>query len=362
MMTSQLTFWCKPISLAVFCAFLSGAANANADWPSHGDLLERGMPLPTGELSRLLEGNTAVVVFTAGAAAFGRVFSCGGDASILFEFIPPATSSAADPHKIFCEIVDSSICFGREGGDWRHCLAVRRVSDSEILFTGMLPSGPGGISDDEFTDLRESNAHVLGILPTDVRTFESPEGEIEFGPVAFSLPADPVFVLHAGAGLPLGLTFGEGRYGGIVVETRILGWPDAMAQNPAAQEPQPSDPDRAGTELAEWEERYRSRRLGNYMGDEQVASLYESTWLDFPAGPCVRIREHISIVPDTEESSPALPRSASLRQTCISPSSGAFLMVSADLKDPDNADELAAFEEVAGSILGSLRLGFEQPE
>lgn len=45
----------------------------------------------------------------------------------------------------------------------------------------------------------------------DARRLENPTGEIDFGPVAFSLPTTPKFTLREGDGFPLSLKFGKGQ-------------------------------------------------------------------------------------------------------------------------------------------------------
>lgn len=72
----------------VTIACIAGSAFAEDEWPKHGDVLDRGQELPSHELSDLLTSRTAVIVLLLPGPVIGRVFSCEGDQSVLFEFIP----------------------------------------------------------------------------------------------------------------------------------------------------------------------------------------------------------------------------------------------------------------------------------
>ena len=218
------------------------------------------------------------------------------------------------------------------------------------------------IPQDEADLLKATPAIRLGTMPVRPEALLNAEGLIDFGPVAFTLPKGAGLVLRQGSGFPLGLQFGETAYAGFRVNTEIIGWPDANSLPTAARVPDASDYKAARSQVARWEADYRARDLGGVMGSGYKLTRYEATPLELPGGPCIRIREDIGVVQSDEgwRVSPSL--TAYLRQACITPTGGAFLVVTAAVNEPANDDAVAAFEASSRAILDSLRLGFAPAE
>ena len=190
----------------------------------------------------------------------------------------------------------------------------------------------------------------------DARRLENPTGEIDFGPVAISLPAQPSFTLRGANGFPLSLKFGNGQKGGFLVNTQIVGWPDQTTMRFDPRDPEPDDQQQIDAQLAEWEEDY-----SNSESDED-RSVYETTRLDLPGGTCIRVREHIKGTEQTDGPEPALPEKAYFQQICVAPSVSAFFLITAELRRPESPEDVAEFEATSRRILDSLRLGFATNE
>lgn len=341
-------------------ACLAGTADAQGDWPRVGYLLDEGAPLPEAKLAELLEGKTGILVLQVISMATGRIFSCEGVDSASYGFVPPSNDLAVDARTEPCEVEGSSICF--DDPDLRFCVAVRRLPDYGLLFAGLRPDFLAfGETDIEY--LRADPAQVLGIVPIDAHRLENPAGEIDFGPVAFSLPAKPAFTLRAGNGFRLGLEFGEGPEDGLRVNTQIIGWPDAtsLLSDPRGQ--MPEDQHQIDALLADWEENYRNRDLAEIYRDDDIRiSVYEATQLDLSGGTCIRIREHITSAENTDGPEPKLPETAYFQQVCVTPTGGAHFLITAVLERPESLEDITDFESTSLEILDSLRLGFAPEE
>ncbi len=338
-------------------ACLAGTAHAQEDWPTVGDLLDDGIPLADGELVELLDGKTGIHVLQFTSALFGRIFMCEGLNSPSFGFTPPASSWPVDGGSEPCDIEGSSICSSDPDG--RFCIVIRRLPGYGLLFAGIQPDSLGygdDLDEESNDDLRANYAQVLGIIPMDARRLENPTGEIDFGPVAISLPAEPSFTLREANGFPLSLKFGKGPIRGFRVNTQILGWPDQTSMRFDPRDPEPDDQEQIDALLAEWEEDYRNR------ASDDDRSVYETMHLDLPGGTCIRIREHFKTVEQTDGVEPGLPGTAYFQQVCVAPSVSAFVLVTADLRRPENPEEVTEFETVSREILDSLRLGFAANE
>ena len=330
---------------AAFVLGLSGGAVAQQGWPTLGDLIDHGQDFTSAALGDLVDGKTIMLSLPP----FGTIVSCEGEASPVINY----DSGFSDTDTDSCEIVDSSICIG--ASDRKECFFVRKLPANNRLFFGFEMEDAAG--EDEIDDMREMDAFVLAILPMDIRLLQNPVGEIDFGPVAFTLPEEAGFVLRDGNGFPLGLAFGELSYGGFRVNTEILGWPELLAL-PVNRSPEPGELDLAKAHLGNWEYGYRTRDLGGYAGSTYRLDHYEATRLELPGGHCVRIREDIGVEQSAEGFQIKPDQTAYFRQACIVPSAGSFFLVTTALNDPQDPDAIAGFEALSRTILDSLRLGF----
>lgn len=342
----------KSVCAAIF-ACLAGPATAQGDWPTYGELFNLGQKLSDSELTSLFEGRSGIVSFSLGGATFGMIFSCEGEDSPIFEF----DSGYGSLRTRSCEIGDSSICVG-SSGDRQECYAIRRLDPDGPLYFGFLPDASEQEEEEEIAEYLSLSADILGFLPFDPRRLEHLTGEIDLGPVAFSIPDEFDFTFRQATAFPLGLAVGEMAFGGFRVNTEIVGWPDALSAPVEGRTPEPGDHDLARAHIAAWETSYRDRDLGGVMESEYELRRYEATPLEMPGGPCIRIREDIGVIQaeDGFDIQPAL--TAYFRQICIAPAGGALFLVTTALNDPEGVNDIADFEAMSLSILDSLRLGF----
>lgn len=340
-------------TLAVLLACLSGPATAQGDWPTYGDLLDRGQKVPDDELSMLLGQRSGIISFSLGAANFGMLFKCEGNDSPVFQF----DSALANLVYERCQIEDSTICFGSPD-DREECYEVRRFSASGPLFLGFSPVGSEPLAEQELEEYLSQPAEILGLVPVDPLSLENPTGEIDLGPVAFSIPQAADFTFREAAAFPLGIAVGEASYGGFRVNLEIVGWPDTISLPFRDRTTSPDDRDLARSQIEAWEASYRVRDLGGYLGATYVLESYEATPLDLLGGPCIRIREEI-VVEQGEDGFTIQPAAtAYFRQICVAPSGGVLFLATTALNDPEDEETVAAFESLSTTILDSLRLGF----
>lgn len=206
--------------------------------------------------------------------------------------------------------------------------------------------------------MKETPAVRLGTLPITADALRDPKELIDFGPVALTLPSETDFVVLQGSGFPLGLAFGDESYGGFRVNIEIVGWPDHYTLPVEARTPGNTERELAAAQLSGWEDDYRNRDLGGYSGSAYEIRRYDAEQLDSVNGPCIRIREDIGVVQAEEgwQISPAL--TAYFRQACITPTGGAFLIVTTAIDDPETDEAIVSFEAISLAILDSMRLGY----
>ena len=352
-MTGGMTRFEKLRFFAVFLACLAGSATAQDAWPTYGDLFDRGQKIQDAELSKLFEQWSGVVSFSLGAGNFGILFKCEGNDTPVFEF----DSGYAGLGYTRCEIADSTICIGSPD-EQEECFEVRRMNPSGPLFFALPQDYAEPLGEEELAEYLNRPADIFGFLPVDPRSLENPTGEIDLGPVAFTIPQAADFTFREAAAFPLGFAVGEASYGGFRVNFEIVGWPDSNSLPFGDRAPSPGDRDLARSQIEAWEASYRVRDLGGYMGGTYVLELYEATPLDLLGGPCIRIREEIAVKQGEGGFTIQPAVTTYFRQICVAPAGGVLFLVTTALNDPENEDAVAAFESLSISILDSLRLGF----
>jgi hypothetical protein len=338
------------LSVTVF-SFVTNPASAQQEWPSYWDVIEEGVPIPSHELKALLTGVSGVFEIGGYAVGVGYAFNCREHDPIIVFF----DNGMNNREQVDCVFDGSRFCFGSDTEG--ECMDVRTVPNWGGLFL-TFEHDAEALSADDIEFLQDTPAIRLGMLPIKADSLLEAKGLIDFGPVAFTLPPEPGFVLRQGSGFPLGLAFGEEAYGGFRVNTEIVGWPEYFTLPVAARTPQNADSELAQAQLVGWESAYRNRDLGGFMGSTYELARYESALLELPNGHCVRIREDIRVIKSEEAWEIKPSRTVYFRQACITPNGGAFLLITTALNDPENEDIVTVFEVTSLAILDSLRLGY----
>jgi len=273
----------------IACGLFAGVAVAQEQPPSHWDVLEAGVPIPSQELKARLANVSGVFDIGGYAGGAGYAFSCREDDPVIVFF----DNGISGQEQGDCLVDGSRLCFGVDTDG--ECMELRTMLGWQGIFL-TFERDSGALSADDIAFLKETPAVWLGTLPIRADALLDAKGLIDFGPVAFTLPSEADFVLRQGSGFPLSLAFGDESYGGFRVNTEIVGWPDYYTLPVEARTPGNTERELADAQLAGWEDGYRNRDLGGYLGSAYELRRYEAEKVDSDNGPCIRIREDIGVV------------------------------------------------------------------